>query len=102
MTTVEDRALNVIGKPYDADAVMIGRAFEWAAAKGRIRDTWANVAEYVWCNASDRRYKVHPLAASSLRRCLMRGTAIFGACVMCLLACVMVIEILADQNIIHI
>lgn len=99
MTTVEDRALNVIGKPYDADAVMIGRAFEWAAAKGRIRDTWANVQEYVRIYASDRRYKVHPLAASSD---FTSATAIFGACVMCLLACVMVIEILADQNIIHI
>lgn len=59
----EDKALNVIGKPYDADAVMLGRAFAYAASKP-LRDFWKNVADYVSDFASDRRYKVKPLVAS--------------------------------------
>lgn len=48
----------------DADAIMIGRAFEYAS-KGAMRNFPAHVAEYINDLAPDRRYKLQWLAASS-------------------------------------
>lgn len=55
--------LNVIGQRYDADAVMLGKAFDFAS-NGPARDFWERVADYVDSTARDRRYKVKVRAAS--------------------------------------
>jgi len=59
--------LNVLGRrdqPCDNDAIMIGRAFEYAASYGTVKTFWDYVAEYVADMATDRRYKVKIKAAS--------------------------------------
>jgi len=57
-------ALNTIGHRYDADAVMIGRAFDYAS-RHAMREFSDRVAEYVYDYALDRRFKVSWRAASS-------------------------------------
>jgi hypothetical protein len=60
----ESAALNVIGKPYDAVAVMIGNAFDYAT-KGSMRDFPTRVSEWIDAHASDRRYRLQWNAATS-------------------------------------
>lgn len=71
-------ALNVIGQPYNANAVMIGKAFDYAYQimngtdkarnayfKAGIVGINAIAAEYVKDTQYDRRYRLHFNAASN-------------------------------------
>ena len=57
-------ALNVIGKPYNADAVLIGNAFYYAQREpAKTRGEF--IYNYPRDNGSDRRYRIFFNAATS-------------------------------------